>query len=102
VAEVLIQQEHVTSEKPFDICWGGLNSVGIEELSHEGGVGSAGEPHVSGAVADAELEFACAIKCANTRAAGADQGAIDVEQYQPDHAWQATGWFGLGQARLPG
>lgn len=102
VTEVLVQQEHVTSEKALDVHWRGLNAVRGEELTHERCVSSAGKTHVRGAIADAELEFACAIERANTRAAGADQGAIDVEQYQSDHASQATGWCGLGQVRLPG
>lgn len=102
VAEVLVQEEHVTSEKAFEVCRRGLDAVGIEELAHERCVCSTGKTHVSGTIANAELEFTCAIKRTNTRAAGADQSAVDVEQYQPDHAWQATGWFGPEQARLPG
>jgi len=76
----VFEQEDVAREEAIEVGLGRFEAVGGEELADEGGVGAAGELHVAGSVFDVEFGGAGALEGAHACAAGADEGAVDVEQ----------------------
>ena len=89
----MIEPKRITFEKAREVLFGFFDSILAKDLSNERDVGSAVKNDALGGFG--QVEFACKrlAKSLYARAAGADQGAIDVEENQPNHPTITAGQF---------
>ena len=83
--EQIVQPENVGIEKTAEIFRTRVDVMRPKAFSNQGRIGSPCEIQTSRRVRDVECGRKGACKGFHTRAAGADQGAVDIEEDQSDH-----------------
>src|SRR4051812_47210403 len=81
-----LQGGQVFFEKPFKVLWGRGDIVIAEELAYEADIGPAGELQFFKAIDGAEFNAKYFRKRFYSGSARTDEGAIDIEQDQANHA----------------
>ena len=82
----VIEPEHIGVEETTEILQRRFDLVLEEKLARQSRVGSARKPQPLRAVGDVELRGKCAAERLHSRASGANERAVDVEQDQSNHA----------------
>ena len=85
VPEDLVEPEDVTIKEPAEIICRGRDSVHRKKLAHKAEIGASGEFEAFEAVGGAKLHLEDFGESFDTGAAGADEGAVDVEKDEADH-----------------